>query len=79
MSDVGSGKWMLYLPARGVFPCASVYARPFAPVSAASPQRLERRDRLEEIAEAKSRIFPARWLALRNTALDRCSRGLCGN
>lgn len=79
MSDVSSGKWMLYLPARGAFPCASVYAKPFAPVSAASPQRLARRGRLEEIAEAKGRTFPARWLALRSTGLERCSCGLCGN
>ena len=41
-----------------MFRCASVYARPFAPVSAASLQRLVRRDRLEKIAKTYGRNIP---------------------
>lgn len=55
MIDVSVGKRTLDLRARGVFRCASVYARPFAPVSAASLQRLARTDCLEKIAKTNGR------------------------
>lgn len=41
-----------------MFRCASVYVRPFAPVSAASLQRLARRDCLEKTAETNGRNIP---------------------